>query len=239
MYIDRKALDRICRMRERDFGKAYGLRRFAVPQPKPSDFYLFRDNGADVLAVAHLDTVAAPTARACHFVDTEAGPVVFSRALDDRLGAYIILELLPALGVATDLLLTTGEESGRSTAAYFLPSKDYHHVIEFDRGGTDVVLYQFDDDDTRTLVESAGARVGDGIFSDICELEHLGVKCFNWGVGYRDYHTRRSHAFLDDTVDMVESYLTFYEQNEGVRLPHVDSYRWYSSRTMLALDELP
>lgn len=218
--VDRAALTRICEMPEHRFSAAFELDRFSVDQPAPDDFYLFRDNGANVLAVAHLDTIGRPHQRACHFLDTEGGPVVYSRALDDRLGAYIILDMLPKLGITCDILLTVGEESGRSTAAYFEPPKQYDWMIEFDRGGSDVVMYQYDDDDTRQLVKESGARVGEGIFSDICYLDHLGVKGFNWGVGYQDYHSPRAHAYLDDTCAMVDRFLVFHEINAGRFLPH-------------------
>src|SRR4051794_30743638 len=115
--FSREGLRRICEMPERDFAKAYGMETVSVHQKAPNDYYYYRDNGSDILAVAHLDTVGLAHQRACHFVDTEGGPVVYSRALDDRLGAYIILDLLPALGITHDILLTVGEESGQSTAA--------------------------------------------------------------------------------------------------------------------------
>lgn len=220
--FDPDALRAICELPESEFAGIFGMETFVVDRDGPDDFYHFRDNGSSILAVAHLDTVAMPDERACHIVDTEAGPVVLSRALDDRLGAYVLLDLLPSLGITHDLLLTVGEESGRSTAEFFVPPKDYNWMIEFDRGGTDVVMYQYDDDDTADLVIEAGARVGDGIFSDICYLEHLGVKGFNWGVGYQDYHGPRSHAFLSDTFDMVARYLRFHASNAGAWLPHED-----------------
>lgn len=222
--FDRDTLTTVCEMPEEGFATAFGLDRYTVlDQRAPDDFYLFKDNGSRVLAVAHLDTVGLPHQRGCHFLQTEGGLVVYSRALDDRLGAYVILDMLPKLGIETDLLLTVGEESGNSTAAYFDPPKQYDWMIEFDRGGTDVVMYQYDDDDTRRLVKASGARVGDGILSDICYLEHLGVKGFNWGVGYRDYHSPRAHAYLDDTFNMVDRFVLFHEMNEGFYLPHEES----------------
>ena len=194
--FSREALARICAMPERDFGEAYGMETVncgsSAEERKWSDYiYHFKDNGSSVLAVAHLDTVMPAERRAARFVDTEAGTVVFSGALDDRLGAYIILELLPALGITYDWLLTVGEETGQSTADFFEPAKDYDWIIEFDRGGTDVVMYQYEDSDTRKAVLDCGAMIGDGIFSDISYMEHLGVKGFNWGCGYRDYHGPR------------------------------------------------
>jgi hypothetical protein len=222
--FSRKALKRVCEAAETSFGDAYDMTLVPVHEQRaPDNFYFYKDNGSNVLAVAHLDTVGHAEDRACRFVVTEgAGTVVFSRALDDRLGAYVILELLPALGLNYDILLTVGEESGLSTAAYFEPpkGKQYDWMIEFDRGGTDVVMYQYDDAEVRQLVKDAGARPGDGSFSDICYLDHLAIKGFNWGVGYRDYHGPRAHAFLDDTFAMVARYLNFAEQNEGVYMPH-------------------
>jgi hypothetical protein len=232
--FDPAVLSRVCTMPEREFASAYGMDTTEVASGYQDDdlLYHFRDNGSAVLAVAHLDTVSPPGERAAHFADTAAGPVVYSRALDDRLGAYIILEMLPRLGITYDWLLTTGEESGQSTAEQFTPAKDYDWIIEFDRGGTDVVMYQYDDSDTRMAVTAAGATVGDGIFSDVCYLEHLGVKGFNWGTGYRDYHSRRSHAYLEDTFAMVGRYLRFHEANAGLVMLHTSSWeREYAGST--------
>jgi acetylornithine deacetylase/succinyl-diaminopimelate desuccinylase-like protein len=210
-------------MPERDFAEAFGMQTISVPQPAPDDFYLFKDNGASVLAVAHLDTVIAADRRRCRFVETEgAGTMVVSGALDDRLGAYIILELLPKLGIVYDVLLTVGEESGGSTAQFFNPGDmEYDWIIEFDRGGTDVVMYQFEDDEVAAMVKDAGARVGVGSFSDIAYMEHLGIKAFNWGVGYgHPDHGPRCHAFLEDTFEMVDHYLDFHRINRGTAMPH-------------------
>lgn len=223
--FDQGALRRIAQMPEEDFAAAFDMEVVPVPQRWPADYYCYRDNGSNVLAVAHLDTVVERELRQCNFLNTAAGPVVYSPALDDRLGAYIILDLLPKLGITYDILLTVGEESGESTAAFFDPPKQYDWIIEFDRGGSDVVMYQYDDEDTRDLVKDSGARVGEGSFSDIAYLEHLGVKAFNWGTGYQDYHSVRSHAYLDDTFDMVDHFLSFAAANDGVQMPHTHQER--------------
>lgn len=210
---------------ERNFGKHYGMETVLVDEPGPENFYHFLDRGASVLAVAHLDTVVSPRNRRARFYESKDGLVVNSGALDDRLGAYVILEMLPKLGIVTDVLLTVGEESGRSTAAHFEAPRQYDHIIEFDRGGMDVVLYQYHDDETVDRVERSGAVVGLGAFSDTAFLEHLGCKGINWGVGYHDYHSTRGYAYLDDTFDMVNLYRRFHAQNEGVFLEHVPKIR--------------
>lgn len=227
--FDHDALARVCTMSERVFPLAYDMDIVQIDAGRrkrhPDDnWYAHQDNGSSILAVAHLDTVAPAHTRACGFLDTAAGEVVYSRALDDRLGAYIILDWLPALGIRHDVLLTVGEEDGQSTAEFFEPQKQYDWIIEFDRGGTDVVMYQYEDDATADAVEASGARVGRGIFSDIGYLEHLDVKAFNWGVGYRDYHGPRAHAYLDDTTMMMKHYLRFHEAQAGKQMPHVDLF---------------
>ncbi len=50
------------------------------------------------------------------------------------------------MGINVDVLLTTGEEMGQSSAAYFDPGeKKYNWMFQFDRGGTDVVTYDYGD----------------------------------------------------------------------------------------------
>jgi hypothetical protein len=238
--FDYGPLGRICEMHETDFADEFGMDTFRCGKASKWDeydpFYAFKNNGSPILAVAHLDTVMRHEARGATFADTADGPVIYSGALDDRLGAYTILELLPALGINVDVLLTTGEESGQSTAQCFEPSGDYHWLIEFDRGGTDVVMYQYEDDETIELVRACGAKVGDGIFSDISYMEHLEIKGFNWGVGYADYHGPRSHAFLIDYWSMLGHFLDFHEDNSGMYLPHEKKATAYDYRSTWGWD---
>ena len=193
-----------------------------APSQYGDRFYYFQDNGSDILAVAHLDTVQED--RTCTITPTAAGLLACSGGLDDRLGAYVILEMLPRLGVNCDILLTTDEEMARSTGIEFVPTKSYNWMIQFDRGGTDVVMYQYETDELVDLVENCGAHVGVGSYSDIADLDHLGCAGFNWGVGYQDYHSPRSHAWLDDTFRMVARFVKFYHQN-------ADKYLSYDLRS--------
>lgn len=236
--FDPDALRRIC---VADDFTPYGFTRTTL-DPHPSGrerFYWYRDGGpgATVLAVAHLDTVQDD--RTCQITDTASGLLATSGALDDRLGAYIILDLLPSLGIVCDVLLTTDEESGQSTASDYDPPKDYNWVIQFDRGGTDVVAYQYETDDLTTRVRASGARMGQGSYSDICELEHLGVVGLNWGTGYQDYHSPRSHAWLDDTFRCVSKFARFYRANQGTPIPHFldpDTDDWTDYRSSTTTD---
>lgn len=221
LAFDQSMLKKVCEMEEIDFARIPGFELIQVDTKYDDEFYLFQDNGADVLYVAHLDTVVRHKDRTARFLETADGLLVNSGALDDRLGAYVGLDLLPRLGIKHDILFTVGEESGRSTAQFFDPPKEYNWGIEFDRGGTDVVMYEYHDAETKALVEASGARVDFGSFSDICYLDHLEIKCFNWGVGYDgNYHSTKGFAFLEDTFQMVDHYLDFYAANAEEYLPH-------------------
>lgn len=222
-------LVRICELPQSDFDQY--AHRVDLPSratwhgEDTEAFYFYRDTGAPILAVAHLDHVQDDGT--CSVIETADGPLALSGALDDRLGAYVILELLPRLGMNVDWLLTTNEEMGASTAEEFDIDKRYNWMIEFDRGGTDVVMYQYETGEYAKLVEDTGARVGVGSYSDIADLDHLGCAGFNWGVGYYDYHSKRSHAWLDDTFKMVSRFMRFYAANASTLLPH------YGSRTVV------
>lgn len=214
-----------------------------VDLPGRDRFYYYQDNGSDILAVAHLDSVQDEVT--CDVIDTAAGPLVVSGSLDDRLGAYVILELLPALGIRCDILLTTDEERGATTAREFsedYDGKQYNWIIEFDRGGTDVVMYDYETPEYVALVEAAGARVGIGSYSDICELEDLGCAAWNWGVGYEDYHGPRAHAWLADTFKMVARFEQFHAMNAEIHLPHeprrLNDDGWISYRDDIDPDDI-
>lgn len=202
-------LEELCR---RDFDS---FTEFGAHHPTPRDRgYFFHDAGHPVLGVAHLDTVLPGD----HF--EAGGGRVHSPALDDRLGVYILTHLLPALGVAFDLLLTDAEEVGRSTAAHFVPPRRYNWVFSFDRAGTDAVLYQYDCPDLRRRLEGAGSAVGRGSRSDISHLEHLGCKGLNLGCGYYRAHRPDCFARTDETIEMARRFAGFWREHRHTHLPH-------------------
>ena len=187
--------------------------------------YLYIDNGASVLGVAHCDTVFDPSP----LEFKRRGKYAVSGALDDRLGVYILLEYLPALGYSGqyDILLTTNEEVCRSTARMFAldwpdilkeRGKGYNWIFEFDRAGSDVVLYNYDDSATRTLLAQHGFKVGYGSYSDIADLESLGVKAFNFGCGYYNAHSELCHAHMPLVESLVARFVQFFEAEKDTLL---------------------
>lgn len=181
--------------------------------------YIYKDNGSPVLAVAHLDTVQDWR----HFdrVTIAGSQFVFNAQLDDRLGAYIILDLLPQLGVKCDVLLTEGEERGMSTAEWFAPDKPYNWMFSFDRTGEDVVLYQYDDKSTRGLLKGHKFMPAQGLWSDIAVLEHLGCKGFNIGCGYYNYHDKFAYMLPAVTKRQVKRFVNFYGEYKDTFIEYV------------------
>lgn len=191
--------------------------------------YTFKDNGSEVLGVAHLDTVQGSNYSSIIRVGKER--VLLSPRLDDRLGVYIITRLLPRLGITCDWLLTTGEEVGCSSAELFKPEKQYKWAFSFDRAGTDVVLYHYDHKALRRLLRKAGFKVGQGTFSDLSFIE-LGCSGINFGCGYQDAHSVHAYAFLSDIAHMVKLFMQFWRKHWNVALPYdPSSYSWSGYRS--------
>lgn len=182
--------------------------------------YYYLDRGSQILAVAHLDYVCR-TKKFVYEINNKNQEIVWCPQLDDRLGAWVILERL-FNELNYDILLCDGEETGRSTARYFneKPKGYYNWIFEFDRAKTDVVLYNYSSPEFIQKLESVGFEIGRGIFSDISCLEGLGCKAMNIGVGYRDYHSEESSAPILDTLKMIKKFKKFYKTFCNTHLEH-------------------
>lgn len=201
----------------------------------PDGVLIYQDNGADVLAIVHLDTVL--DSGLFEKVTIDGKTILFNACLDDRLGAYMVLDMLPKMGITVDVLLTEGEEIGRSTAAHFeLPGdKVYNWQFSFDRAGTDVVMYDYEEPEYRTMLEDLDIKVGFGSFSDLCFTQHLNVKGFNFGTGYYDAHRAMSYMIFGDTFKMLRQFEKFYNKYHDSYMPHEEvaysSYgQWYDPK---------
>jgi hypothetical protein len=173
--------------------------------------YIYQDNKADVLLVAHLDSV--PTAPCFQVLDND---VLLAPNLDDRLGAYTILDVLPNY-IEADILLTENEEIGQSTARHFEPSHQYNWIFEFDRRGTDLVMYQYDNSQARALLETMGnGEIGIGSYTDIVDLGYLNTMAINWGIGFYNEHTDQSCMSISAWAKQVEKFLGFYEYAKDI-----------------------
>lgn len=178
--------------------------------------FVFQNNDSSVLAVAHLDTVRTVENSKIFRVD---GDKVYAPQLDDRLGVHLLLDILPNY-MKYDLLLTEGEEQGRSTSKFFKSEKKYNWMFEIDRAGLQTVMYQFETAEYRKLLISYGLEIGIGSFTDICWLDDLGVFGFNLACAYYANHTLSSYVDTVQLDSQIEKLLRFYEDNKDTLLSH-------------------
>jgi hypothetical protein len=178
--------------------------------------YWFKDNGADILAVAHLDSIQKGTSFG--FLKFSKETRVYSPRLDDRLGVYIILFLLPEMGINVDILFTTDEEIMQSSAKNFKTTKEYKWIVEFDRTGGDVVLYHFETKKISDALKSVGFKIGIGSYTDICDLD-LGVVGFNVGVGYYDCHQEFAYFIQEILSSQLDKFKSFYQKYKDTTFP--------------------
>lgn len=222
--INWKQLIKFCRMKINSF-EQFG-KRFDTPNGP----YFYRDNGSDILLIAHLDyykglgPIHTTTA---HLADDT---IFFCPTLDDRAGVYAILDYLPTVGLKYDILLTTGEEQLKSSALFFKPPKGkrYNWMASFDRRGTDLVLYDYRDPNLETNLKECGWNIGIGTYSDIADLEHLRCKGINFGVGYYNEHTTRCFLSRKDFIADMRKFLRFYKKNSGAPYPHTPPWNRYT-----------
>lgn len=175
----------------------------------------FIDRGSSVLGVAHVDFVGDE-----HRKPRWDGSTITSNRLDDRLGVWLMLNYLPSIGINFDLLLTTDEEIGQSTAEHFQPQKQYNWMFQFDRRGDDVVMYDYESDECVELLIDYSFEVGRGSFSDICMLGGLGCRGFNFGTGYHNEHTPNCHANLKHTLKNAKKFAKFFREVCNVHLQY-------------------
>lgn len=179
------------------------------------------DNDADILAVGHLDWV--------YFndnpkIDWKRGIISKTPQLDDRLGVWVLLYLLPVIApdLKYDVLLCDSEEIGRSTGQNWeFGQKQYNWGFEFDRAGTDTVLYEYDSPAWRKTVGEF-SPIGRGAFSDISYLENLCCKMMNIGCGYHDQHTKHCYAKLEETIMMTRAFAVWASENKDTLHTHTE-----------------
>jgi hypothetical protein len=180
--------------------------------------YIYIDNGKSVLAVAHADVhrlIEGQLSFTQKNSEMGSDPLVYSPYLDDRLGIYVIFEKLPALGINMDILITTGEESGNSSAREFSQNcfKKYNWIVEFDRKDEDVVLYEYQNRDMEKSLIKVGFKIGLGSRSDISHMESFGVACFNVGIGFSHEHYSDCSADLAILDRQLERFERFFRKN--------------------------
>jgi hypothetical protein len=211
--------------KEEQLAGTFTLAREGVDQS-----YLFIPRGGKVLGIAHLDShgTQIPLARS----QVRDDVYWHHSRMDDRLGVYVIMDLLPRMGIVCDVLLTTGEEIGRSTGKDFAldfkgcgvkgAPEAYNWIFSFDREGDQAVLYQYMSKEWTDTVQAVGFPTGRGTFSDITSMGELGVKGLNVGTGLCFGHS--SEAFFKESVFQknLARFRDFYFKNVNTHFPHTE-----------------
>ena len=213
----------IARLKTKHLIAKFGLASYTTKEGKR---FWFKDNGSKVLFVAHTDSVQTPGV--FQPVRFKGDTWVFSPTHDDRLGIYVGLCYLPKANVKVDILLTEGEESGESTALWFDPPKKYNWMFMFDRRGTGCVLYKYGSEQLRYKLGKHNFDIGQGLYSCISELEHLGCSGINFGVGYYDYHNEEAFASMNDLRHQLRKFIDFYNEYKFVSMPHEIGYERFA-----------
>ena len=186
--------------------------------------YYFIDNKSPILAIAHLDTVENPNQ-----IKLE-GEKFYAPTLDDRLGVHLIMDVLPSLmgNCPYDILLTEGEEVGRSTAKWFMTNKKYNWMFEIDRMGLSSVMYQYETPEYRKMLTDLGFLVGIGSATDIKYLERLEIFGVNFACAYYNNHSVNAFCNLRELDDQIEKILSFIQTYKDTYLPHEGKPYYYS-----------
>lgn len=181
------------------------------------------DKSKRVLAVGHLDCYTSP------FYTSPNQEIVYSACLDDRLGVWAICRKLPSMlknGRDYDILLTTGEEDGLSTASAFFDdvgTDKYNWVFELDRRGTDAVHYGYTEPDWLKVLQDDGWDMKRGSVSDIVEFEDGEVSGVNFGIGYTGEHTTACNVIVRQLEIQLTRIASFYTAYNRVKFPHYDT----------------
>jgi hypothetical protein len=229
---DRELLETLCTTPESEL---WDLLLQYFPTIKRTGRYMFAARAADrarVLAVVHTDVRGGDEGVSCTWHHDNGQLIVNSRALDDRLGLFMLVRLSEKCSF--DLLVTTDEEISDSSASDFvsdhLTTYTPNWIFSIDRRVNrersngifmpSVVLYQYHDDETERLCEEAGFKVERGTNSDINYMGALGVKGFNFSAGYTNEHSDACHAYVSDVYALISQIENFYQKHKATKLPH-------------------
>lgn len=211
----------ISRLKPSQIAAKFGLTQYTTKHGKR---FWYKDNGSQVLGVAHTDSVPnAGTFQPVHFqTDTR----IYFPTVDDRLGVYILLAYLTKAKVKIDILLTEDEELRSSTALWFDPPKKYNWMFMFDRMGKGAVTYQYDNENLRYRLGKFNIfPISRGNYSCIRELEHLGCVGINFGAGYHENHSEFAYVSVNELKSQLNKFLDFYREYQYVSMPHEVGYR--------------
>lgn len=226
-----------------DFSEFEKIPKAKLYEPKAGRKFYFIDNGAPILAIAHLDTVVKADKTFAYGKYVGGSRFVVNGQLDDRLGAWVILDVLEHyLRENTnlkppyfDILLTDLEEVGQSTASEFTYDlvglqREYNWMFQFDRRGDGVVMYMYDHEPLRDILKEHGFKPETGSVSDISYLTHLGIVGLNIGVGYHGEHNASCNALENELQFNLANLASLYEAWHDKKLPNNPNWQDYGRK---------
>jgi len=215
-------------MNKTDIGKYFGKKSTIIKQFDKSQLingfveemrYIYVDNNAPVLLVAHMDTVQTPQLRRWNM----------GAGFDDRLGCFLGNQLVKKYPNYFDLLITDFEETCRSTAEFFKPSHDYNFIVELDREGEDYVDYGLCCDYMSNVLSAYGFESGWGSYTDIVELDMCHCSKINLGIGVVNSHQVNSWydpSVVDRQLTKLMSFVRdFHAYHFEEEIPYFGNHR--------------
>lgn len=230
-YINLERLEYFCELEEWEFYKFVD-----EVIETPHGVMMIKNRGNPILGVGHLDTVQQER------VFKHEGNKFFAPQLDDRLGVYLLLEVLPSMGFDFDLLLTDSEEVGQSTAQYYQyytnAAKSYNWMLEIDRfGASDAALYQYYNKYLADLIRTVDLSPSNGSNTDIAYLDGIGISGVNFSCAYQQNHSMNAYVDLVKLDGIIPKIIDFIVKYQHTRIPFkpdpipvTTSYSYYSSR---------
>lgn len=211
--IEREKIIKLCQTKAKNLNSLLynKLKEYGYAPINTKD-YIIAEGNLPICLVAHLDTVF-PYAPQEFFFDPSAR-VLWSpdgAGFDDRVGVYIILDMLAA-GHRPSIVFTTGEEIGGIGARKLVsdykecPFKECRAIIELDRAWeNDSVFYQCDNKDFEKYINKYGFVTSIGTFTDISIIApEWGIAAVNLSVGYLEEHTHQERLYFEWTNATIE-----------------------------------
>lgn len=168
--------------------------------------YIMAEGEIPICLIAHMDTVgdnhAYPPDMTLYDPDQDIFHVVSGCTLDDRLGIYIILNIL-SVGYKPSIIFTDLEECGGIGAKELVkkfpicPFK-INFMIELDRQGyNDAVYYTCGNKEFQEYINSFGFETQIGTFTDCLVIgEAWDIAAVNLSCGYNWEHTIYEYAHM-------------------------------------------
>lgn len=189
---------------------------------RQAERYKLSRRGGLILGVAHCDFVTS----AWSMPKMIRPGTVRAGQVDDRVGVWLLLDILPEIIPTFDVLLTTDEEIGQSSAGEVLESLEYNWTFQFDRRGTDFVHYGLASVDfVEEFKRSTGIVQGIGSFSDICMLPDSCGSRVNVGTGYHNEHSPSATVDLQECFEQVQRFAQFSRDSHCQEFPVDTRYR--------------